>query len=293
MGYHEIRLLEDITLRRVPTGSPAITSRLCHELTRLHRANYVFDHRPREAIVDAVIAETHDAMLRQRDPEAVIVSWTGAFGVPKAAVAGVLDLIPRMRRDFNLSTTVALLAIVADSNKRTRVIEEKLVQVEAQNREIVGHSREINEQNREINEQNREIAEKLARVEAQLEEERAARIRTAARSEEQHAAVIEKQELILKVQGDIRETLVVSADPHEQAAIHALNHLFIYKHAAKLLCDDIDDIVTRYNEANASGPLVHYTTGKARSKLLRQLKYEPVKLGLKRAWLHMAIRVHE
>jgi hypothetical protein len=130
-GLNPIKLHRKLNNKRLREGSLDTTYRLCHELTRCYKEDPTFDERPQLAIVNAIMEETHEAMLvpdhRAADfgpAQRVIGNWMGALGVPNTPkVHELLNMVPAMRQDLHLATVIAL---TSDNNKRTRRIEEKL-----------------------------------------------------------------------------------------------------------------------------------------------------------------------
>jgi hypothetical protein len=129
-GLNPIKLHRKLNNKRLREGSLDTTYRLCHELTRCYKEDPAFDARPRLAIVNAIMEETHEAMLVPDHKAAdfgpaqrVIGNWMGALGVPNTPeVHELLNMVPAMRQDLHLATVIAL---TSDNNKRTRRIEEK------------------------------------------------------------------------------------------------------------------------------------------------------------------------
>jgi hypothetical protein len=130
-GSNAIQLHRRLHNKRLREGSLDTTYRLCNELARCYKEDPAFDARPRLAIVNAIIEETHDAMLVPdhraadfRPAQRVIGNWMNALGVPNTKeVHELLDMVPAMRQNLHLATVMAL---VSDNNKRQRRIEEKL-----------------------------------------------------------------------------------------------------------------------------------------------------------------------
>lgn len=163
---------------KVSVGTVDVMGCISHELADIYHTNPAFDQRPQEAIVDAVIQETHAALFSGGDQRAVIDSWmAGGLCIPRGEdLNNVLDLVPTMRVDMHLATVVALLA---DNSERTRIIQDQNCTIMAQNCVIMG----------------------------QLAEEKEARIRAEARSISAEAQIAQITQLVGVLHGVTLATL--------------------------------------------------------------------------------------
>lgn len=130
-----IKLHRALNNKRLREGSLDTTYRLCQELTRCYDKDPAFDARVVVAIVNAIMEETHAAMLVPNakavdfEPaQRVIGNWMSALGIPNTqGVHRLLEMVPNLRQDLHLATVVA---ITGDSNKRVRQIQDELKRAE-------------------------------------------------------------------------------------------------------------------------------------------------------------------